>query len=157
MVDGPAGHFARDSILIEDCDRLHPDEAGLFHLLNQVREMRGTLLITAREPPDRWGLKTPDLLSRLRLAPSVAIGHPDETLLKSVLVKLFADRQLLIADGLVKFIARHCDQSLAAASKFVAAVDEEALADGQRVTRALAAKVLAARAACGQLADESLP
>ena len=137
---------ARGTVLIEDCDRLRPDEAALFHLLNLVREQGGWLLMTARDPPDRWGVRTPDLLSRLRLAPSVAIGPPDEAQLKAVLVKLFADRQLLIAEQLVNFVARRCDRSLGALRDIVAAVDREALVGGQRVTRALASEVLAALA-----------
>ena len=57
------------ALAIEDMDRGERDEAALFHLLNMAREKKAALLITCETPPDRWSLKTPDLLSRLRLAP----------------------------------------------------------------------------------------
>ena len=57
--------------LVEDCDRAGHDEAALFHLVNLVREGGGWLLITAREVPALWNVRTPDLLSRLRLSPLV--------------------------------------------------------------------------------------
>ena len=131
--------------MMEDCERVRPDEAALFHQLNIVRETGGWLLLTAREPPDRWGLRTLDLLSRLRLAPTVSIGHPDLLLMKSVIVKLFSDRQIYIDEDVVAYAARHCEQSLEAANRFVAAVDEESLASGRRITRPLAARILARR------------
>ena len=129
--------------LVEDADRRDGPEASLFHLLNLVEEARGWAVVTARSPPDRWGLRTPDLLSRLRRAPVTTIGAPDADLLRSVLVKLFADRQIRIDADVVAYAALHCEQSLEAISRFVAAVDEAALAAGRRITRPLAARTLA--------------
>ena len=57
-------------LFIDDADRVGEAEAELFHALNAVRERGGATLFAARQPPDLWGLKTPDLLSRLRLAPA---------------------------------------------------------------------------------------
>lgn len=132
------------ALLLEDADRAALPEASLFHLLNLVEESRGWLVVTARSAPDRWGVRTPDLLSRLRRAPIAAIGHPDAALLRAVLVKLFADRQIRIEADIVAYAALHCEQSLDAVSRFVAAVDEASLAEGRRITRPLAAKTLAA-------------
>lgn len=129
--------------LIEDADRHPGPEAALFHLLNMVEETAGWLVLTARTPPDRWGVRTPDLLSRLRRAPVAAIDAPDAALLSSVLVKLFADRQIRIEADVVAYAALHCEQSLEAVARFVAAVDEAALAEGRRITRPLAARTLA--------------
>lgn len=128
---------------IEDCDRAGHDEAELFHLLNVARESEGWVLLTARTPPDRWDLRTPDLLSRLRLAPAIAIGRPDLPLMRAVIVKLFADRQIHIEEDVVAYAARHCEQSLEAVNRFVAAVDDESLAVGRRITRPLAAQAIA--------------
>ena len=99
--------------------------------------------MTAREPPALWGLQTSDLLSRLRLAPLVPIGRPDSALMRAVIVKLFADRQIRIDEDVVAYAARHCDQSLEAINRFVAAVDDESLAAGRRITRPLAAQAIA--------------
>src|SRR5471032_2421903 len=53
------------ALLIENADRVGANEAALFHLINRAREAGARLLLTARAAPDSWGLKTPDLLSRL--------------------------------------------------------------------------------------------
>ena len=70
------------------------------------------VLLTARTPPDHWALRTPDLLSRLRLAPAVALGQPDDALLRAVLVKLFVDRQLVVDTSVVDY-HRAADRTLA--------------------------------------------
>ena len=129
--------------LVEDCDRAAYPEAGLFHLLNIVKESGGWLLLTARTPPARWSIATPDLISRLRLAPSVAIREPDSALIRAVIVKLFADRQIRIEADVVSYASLHCDRSLEAISAFVDAVDEDALAASRRITRPLAAQTIA--------------
>ncbi|MBL0405454.1 hypothetical protein JKG68_15905 [Microvirga aerilata] len=132
------------ALAIEDMDRGERDEAALFHLLNLAREKKASLLITCEIPPDRWGLRTPDLLSRLRLAPSVSLEAPDDALLKAVLVKLFVDRQLVVDTSVVDYIALRIERSLAKASEFVGLLDREALSRGRRVSRAIAAEILGA-------------
>lgn len=132
------------ALAIEDMDRGERDEAALFHLLNLAREKKASLLITSETPPDRWGLRTPDLLSRLRLAPGVALDAPDDALLKAVLVKLFVDRQLVVDTSVVDYIALRIERSLAKASEIVALLDREALSRGRRVSRAIAAEILGA-------------
>ena len=95
--------------VLEDADRAGLPEAKLFHLLNLVREAGSCLLITARASPDFWGLETPDLVSRLRLASTAALGLPDEALMRAVLVKLFADRQLAVEENLIDYLALHLE------------------------------------------------
>jgi chromosomal replication initiation ATPase DnaA len=129
-------------IVIEDADRLRGDEADLFHLINRLRAQGTFMLMTARSRPDHWGLGTADVLSRLRLAPTVEIGAPDEALMRSVLVKLIGDRQLLVEAGVVDYIARRIDRSLGAARMVVAELDRESLALGRRITRLMAGGVL---------------
>ena len=133
---------AAEALLIEDADRIGAHEASLFHLLNLTRENGAYLLLTARRQPDRWGLKTADLVSRLRLAPTVALGAPDLELTRAVLFKLFSDRQLAVDPSVVSYIALRIERSLDAARAIVAALDREALARGKRVTRAMAAEFL---------------
>ncbi len=133
---------AANALLIEDADRIGAEEAALFHLMNLTRENNAYLLFTARGPPDAWGLKTADLLSRLRLAPVVSLGAPDLELTRAVLFKLFSDRQLVVDPSVVSYVALHIERSLDAARAIVAALDREALARGKRVTRAMAAQFL---------------
>jgi chromosomal replication initiation ATPase DnaA len=73
----------------------------------------------------------------------IEIGPPDGELLRAVLVKLFADRQLIVEPHVIAHLALHMDQSMAAANRIVAEIDRRSLAAQRRVTRALATEVLA--------------
>lgn len=137
----PAEALATGALLLEDAGPGTP-EVGLFHLLNSAREEGAYLLMTAREPPVSWGTGLRDLASRLRAIPTVALEEPEDGLLRAVLVKLFADRQLAVDAEIVEFLARRMERSLDAARRLVAALDREALETGRRLTRPLAAQVL---------------
>ncbi|MDH7795680.1 MULTISPECIES: DnaA/Hda family protein [unclassified Beijerinckia] len=129
------------AILVEDADR-GGVEKELFHLINLVTESGAYLAVTARLWPDSWGLQTKDLLSRLRRAPAVEIGEPDDGLVRAVLVKLFMDRQLQVEATVIEFLAARIERSLAAARSVVTLLDREALARGRAVTRPMASEVL---------------
>jgi chromosomal replication initiation ATPase DnaA len=133
------------ALAIEDVDRGIGDERILFHLLNLARETRLHLLLTARSAPGEMEIGLHDLRSRLRALPLVRIEPPDEALLRALLVKLFADRQLTVEPHVISYIALHMEQSMEAAAAIVAELDRRALASHRKVTRALAAELLAPR------------
>jgi chromosomal replication initiation ATPase DnaA len=135
---------AQGPLLIEDAEAIGGAEAQLFHLVNIMRERDTSLVLTAKTPPDCWHLQTADLLSRLRLAPSVAIGLPDDDLMRAVLLKLLIERQLVVDTGIISYIALRLERSLDAARSFVDALDREALARQSRITKAVAGDVLSA-------------
>ena len=93
--------------------------------------------------PGEIAADLPDLRSRLRALPVVTIAPPDEALLKAVLIKHFADRQLAVEPHLVAYIALRMERSMEAAAHIVAGIDRAAMASHRKVTRALAAEVLA--------------
>lgn len=130
------------ALLIDNADRVGEHEPLLFHLLNLLKEHGVSALLTAQSAPNLWGLVTPDLLSRLRLAPTVSLGAPDVELTHAVLFKLFSDRQLVVDPQVVAYLALRIERSLEAARAVVAALDKEALARGKPVTRAMAAALL---------------
>lgn len=134
-VDGSA-------LVIEDADRVGDAEERLFHLVNSALQSEAWVLLTARQGPDTWGLKIPDLLSRLRLAPVVRLGAPDLELIEAVLFKLFSDRQLQVEPHVIAHIAARMERSLGAARRVVAILDREALAKGRRVTRVMAGELM---------------
>ena len=142
----PIASITGPALLIDDADHYGASEAFLFHFLNRLREAGTFVLMTARTPPDRWGLETRDLLSRLRLAPLLRLEAPDEAMMRAVLVKLFVDRQLLVDSAVVDYVALRLDRSLGAARQLVEALDRASLASRRRITRPIAAEVLAALA-----------
>jgi chromosomal replication initiation ATPase DnaA len=130
------------ALVIEDLHSAGGDEPALFHLLNLARERRAYVLITTAVAVGELPIRTPDLKSRLRLAPSVSLDPPDDALLRAVLVKLFIDRQLVVDTTFVDFLALRIERSLAAAAETVAALDREALSRGRRITRPMAAELV---------------
>ncbi|HMN87734.1 MAG TPA: hypothetical protein PKA74_17355, partial [Bauldia sp.] len=109
------------AVAVEDLRAGPLDEAALFHLLNLVRERRIPLLVTSRLPAGALGLRLPDLASRLRAIRPVGLAAPDDDLLRRVLVKLFADRQLAVDAAVIDYLARRMERSLEAASEGEAA------------------------------------
>ncbi len=141
---GVPGALATGALVIEDFAPGRVDEPALFHLLNLAREQGAFLLITARERLDQGPLALADLASRLRAVPAVTLAPPDDSLLAAVLVKLFADRQLAIDEGVVSYLVARIERSLASAEAIVTRLDQAALSRGRSVTRVLASEVLRA-------------
>ncbi|WP_349360859.1 hypothetical protein [Stappia sp.] len=138
----PTELVATGAVAVEDAGR-GIDQTALFHLLNAARAGSAHVLITARSWPQAWGLTLPDLASRLRAATPVEILEPDDGLLGRVLVKLFSDRQIDIDPAVVDYLVVRMERSLAAAERLVDALDRTSLARGRRITRPLAAEVMA--------------
>jgi chromosomal replication initiation ATPase DnaA len=134
--------LATGALVVEDAAS-NINERALFHLINLVREEEAHLLITARAAPARWAVALPDLASRLRAIPAVTLTAPDDALLRAVLLKLFADRQLAVDGALIAYLVTRIERSFAAARAAVERLDHEALRLKRPVTRALAAEVLA--------------
>lgn len=130
------------ALVVEDLYDGEFDEHALFHLLNLAREEAAFLLITTRTPLAGWRLRTPDLASRLKAIPMITLQPPDDALLRALLVKLFADRQLAVEESLVGYLTTRIERSFAAARTAVALLDAEALRQQRPLTRALAAEFL---------------
>jgi chromosomal replication initiation ATPase DnaA len=133
--------FATGALVLEDLQFAGLDERALFHLLNLAREQSAFVLITSRSPLATFPVAIRDLASRLRAVPSVALAAPDDALLRLLIVKLAADRQLAVDEALVNYLANRIERSCAGARAAVARLDEEAMRQRRPVTRALAAEL----------------
>jgi len=138
-VDLPSA-LATGALVVEDAAAVE-EEPILFHLINLAREEGAFLLFAARTVPSLWPVSLPDLVSRLRALPVVTLDAPDDALLRGVLVKLAADRQLALDEGVVRYLLTHVERSFAAARAAVIALDKEALRQGRPPSRALAAEM----------------
>lgn len=132
--------LATGALVVEDAATAVDDRA-LFHLINLAREEKASLLFTARTPPVTWPAAIPDLVSRLRALPIAALQPPDDAMLRAVIVKLAADRQLALDESVVGYLSTRIERSFAAAYAAVVALDNEALRQRRPVTRALAAEL----------------
>jgi chromosomal replication initiation ATPase DnaA len=136
--DVPAA-LATGALVLEDLELGAFDERALFHLINLSREEQAFVLVTGREPPGNFGVSIRDLASRLRAIPSVTLQPPADALLRLVMVKLAADRQIALDETVVNYVANRIERSFAAVRAAVARLDEESLRRHRPVTRALAA------------------
>jgi chromosomal replication initiation ATPase DnaA len=136
------GALATGALVIEDLEAVALDEQALFHLINLAREERTYLLLTSRSAVASFPIRIRDLASRLRAVPTVTVAPPDDTLLRSLLVKLAADRQLSFDESLVNYLVNRIERSFSAARATVQKLDHEAMRQHRPVTRALAAEVL---------------
>jgi chromosomal replication initiation ATPase DnaA len=142
--DLPAA-LATGALVVEDAAAVE-DERTLFHLINLGREEGAFILFTARSAPPLWPARLPDLVSRLRALPAVTLFAPDDAMLRGVMIKLAADRQLTLDDGVLHYLLTHIERSFAAARATIIALDKEALRQGRPPTRALAAELFRDRA-----------
>ncbi len=133
---------AGGAVAVEDLHDGPVEERALFHLLNLAYERDARVLLTTRLPIAELGLTLPDLVSRLRAMQLVALGAPDDDLLRRLLSKLFADRQVEVEPGVIAYVATRIERSFASANRIVVALDQAALAGQRGVTRRLAAAVL---------------
>jgi chromosomal replication initiation ATPase DnaA len=131
------------TVIIEDIEGLPSiAEEAAFHLHNNLRNARGTLLLTSHVPPSRWPIALPDLASRMQATTVVQITNPDDALLSALMMKLFADRQINPQPQLVQYLTTRIERSYAAAAEIVSRLDTAALAQGRKINKALAAELL---------------
>jgi chromosomal replication initiation ATPase DnaA len=130
------------NVVLEDVEPREIDERGLFHLLNLLRAEHRHCLLTSRHLPAEWNVSLPDLKSRIGAAQLVLLHEPDDEMLRLVMYKLFADRQLAPEPGVVAYICARMVRSLETAVRLVDEIDREALARSKNITRAIAGAAL---------------
>ncbi len=138
---GLPASLATGALAVEDLADGRFDEKAMFHLINLVREQDASVLITARSSPLGWNVALPDLASRLRAMPQVHLASPDDALLRALIVKLFADRQIEVDEGTVGYLASRIERSFSGARAAVERLDREALQRKRPVTRSLAGEL----------------
>lgn len=130
------------SLVLDDYDPSTHPEQNMFHLLNMEREEKGSILIVANSHPSTWPVYLPDLRSRFLALPAVAIATPDEELLKAVMTKLFADRQLVVEPGVIDYAILRLERSFDAIHRFVDQIDDVSLREKRNITLPLARQIL---------------
>jgi chromosomal replication initiation ATPase DnaA len=141
--DLPAA-LSTGALVVEDLTPQSADEIKLFHLLNLAQQQNAFLLLTARWSPTLWPAALPDLASRLRALPVVELAPPDERLLRALMHKLAADRQIELDGALIDFLFARIERSFAGVREAMAKLDREAMRKKRPVNKALAAEVFRA-------------
>lgn len=137
--DGPAD----TAVVVEDAQLLpRASEERLFHLHNHLNAHDLPLLITGVGAPAGWDIALPDLASRLAAATLVEIAPPDDALLEAVLMKLFADRQVMPDAEVIHYIATRIERSFAAAARSVDVIDRAALEQKKKIGKRFVRPIL---------------
>ena len=70
------------------------------------------------------------------------LNPPDDVLLRAVLVKLFADRQLMVEVNVINYLVLRMERSIKTAASVVAELDQLALSRKVKIGQRLAREVL---------------
>jgi chromosomal replication initiation ATPase DnaA len=134
------------ALILEDIDHAlakHPQQPrALFHIFNTMQAAKRAVLMTAQTPPSQWGIRLPDLKSRLALAPCIEISSPDDGLMAWVLQKAFSDRQVPVGQDLIDYLLKRVPPTFADMHHVVAAIDQYAMAKKRQVTLPLLREIL---------------
>ena len=129
-------------IALDDADAV-ADETALLHLLNTAGEAGLPILLASPTPPSRWPVRLPDLASRLRAITAVEIGPPEDTLLRTLLARLLAERQLRLPEAVQEWLVRRLPRSASALGEAVGRLDAASLEQRRNITVRFAAVALA--------------
>ncbi|WP_267393065.1 MULTISPECIES: chromosomal replication initiator DnaA [unclassified Sphingomonas] len=127
--------------IIDDAERV--PEQQLFHAWNQAQAEHRPLVIVADALPPAWGVKLPDLRSRLAASPHAAITAPDDELMHALFGQLFLRRGLDARPDLVDWLTLRVERSHIAIQRVVDALDQAVLESRKRLSIPLARTVLA--------------
>ncbi len=139
LLDGPAETFR--AVAVDDADHA-ADQQAILHLLNAAREQRIALVMAARLAPARWPVDLPDLASRLRATMAIELRQPEDALLRILLLRHLADRQIVVSQPVTEWLLRRLPRTASAIRDAAIRLDQAGLAAGRRVTRALAVSAL---------------
>lgn len=145
LFDADIPALAAKNVAIENCSAIAGQtglEESLLHLHNFAIAQNRSLLLTSRVSPARSQFSLPDLASRMEGMVAAAIKPPDDELLKAVITKLFADRQISPAPEVVPYLIRRIERSFKSAQKTVALLDAAALEQRRSITRDFAGKTM---------------
>ncbi len=116
-------------------DGLPPASAHGFLEACETAAARGARMVfIGSGRPSDWALGLKDLRTRLEAMPRAALDEPDEALIRAVIAKGFADRQLRVTGRIVDYAAARLPRTFAAAHAFVALADRKALQEGRKIT-----------------------
>jgi chromosomal replication initiation ATPase DnaA len=100
------------------------------------------MLILSRTPVARMDWQLADLASRMRSVNLVQLDGPDDALLRALLEKYFADRQLAVGPAVLDYIVARIERSFAAVQIIAAEMDRQSLAQQRSLTMPLAREIM---------------
>ncbi len=107
----------------------------LFEFINEIKSSRLSLLITCNSDPLKIKWKTKDLISRFTSFTNIEIKLPDDILIRKLLIKQFADRQLSLDSEQIEYISKRIERSYSSIIRIVDRVDNLALQQKKAISK----------------------
>ena len=126
--------------ILDDAER--QSEAAIFHAWNRAQAERHPLLIVADVAPPEWVVTLPDLRSRLAATPVLALGPPDDTLMRALFERQFYKRGLDARPDLIDWLIARVERSHIAVIRAVDVLDQHVLERRKRLSIPLARTTL---------------
>ena len=142
LADWQPDNRIENAVLEDPCPGTAWPEEAFFHLVNGTSREGRSLLITSREPVAGLGWQLADLKSRLRSINLVSLDRPDDALLRRLLEKYFADRQLAVGGQVLDYMIGRMERSFQAVQTIAAAMDRRSLATKRDLTLPLAREIM---------------
>ncbi|MBI1338598.1 hypothetical protein GC169_00080 [bacterium] len=135
--------YAARPLAIDDA-HLVPESAGetLLAALNIARSRGAPVLLSGVDAPSGWATSPPDLVSRLKAAPTIAISDPDEETLTELLIEESARRFLTLPRETAAFLVARMERSYAEVTALCDRLERDA---GASLSRLSAGRIVADR------------
>ena len=117
-------------------------EEALFHRFNALADGGHSMLILSRQPVAQMDWQLADLASRMRSVNLVRLDPPDDALLRALMEKYFADRQLAVMPAVLDYMVARIERSFAAVQIIAGAMDKASLAQQRALTMPLAREIM---------------
>ena len=124
---------AKKFYIIENIDEIENQEL-LLHIFNLSQEKSAFLLLTSTTNLSEIHSPIKDLNSRLKNTFQLKIEKPDDDLIKMLLIKNFAAKQLKVDDKVIGFLLQNLDRSFAAVHNMIRLLEFHSLEKRRGVT-----------------------
>ena len=143
IIDDIDNFFVRKFIL-QNLDNNDFDcfEAAIMKIVDYCKNENKYLLMTSSIKPQDLQIKTADLKSRILSACSFTLKTPDESSLRTLLVKLFSEYQLKISLEVIQYICSNVEKSFSEIKNVATEIDRFSLEKKRSITIPLVKEVL---------------
>lgn len=132
---------ANQPYILEDIDQIKEQEL-LLEIFNLAQEKSSFLMLTSKINLNHLGLKIKDLNSRLKNVFCLNISKPDDDLIKMLLIKNFANKQLKVNNKVIDFLTKNLNRSFDAIFDMVKLLEFYSQEKKRKITILLAKEVL---------------
>lgn len=119
--------------IIEDIDKIE-NQTALFHIFNIIIEKQSFLMVTSNLALNQIEYQFQDLKSRLQNIFSIKIDNPEADFIRQLLIKKFADRQLIVENKAIDYLAKNIDRNYSSIAKIAKLLEFYCFEEKRKIT-----------------------